>query len=35
MISIISNPNDLITLGFYKAFKTIYKDVSLIIHHFQ
>lgn len=32
MISIISNPNDLITLGFYKAFKTIYSDVSLITY---
>ena len=35
MISIISNPNDLITLGFYKAFKVIYNDVFLITYYSQ
>jgi hypothetical protein len=32
MISIITNTNDLIALGFYKAFKILYKDVFLIVY---
>jgi len=32
MISIITNKDDLIALGFYKAFKTLYKDVFFIVY---
>jgi len=32
MISIITRKNDLISLGFYKAFKTLYKDVNFITY---
>ena len=35
MISIISNKDDLIALGFYKAFKILYKDVFFIVYPSQ
>jgi len=35
MISIITNIDDLIALGFYKAFKILYKDVFFIVYPSQ
>jgi len=35
MISIITNRDDLIALGFFKSFKTLYKDVFFILYPSQ
>jgi hypothetical protein len=35
MISIISNKDDLIAIGFYKAFKILYKDVFFVVYPSQ